>query len=154
MSEKSVMIVLGLLLPLALAGQTAPAKPKATKNSVQTAIEKLIDEYAAAARRGDAAFFEKNLARDYIGIEADGHASTKPEVLDLLRSGTIKFQTVDIKNRNVRVYGNAAVVIGEVNLKGSTATTVVNGTYISTRVLERGKDGQWQMVISQLTKVR
>jgi hypothetical protein len=31
-------------------------------------------------------FFEKNLTRDYILIEADGHMSTNPEILELYRS--------------------------------------------------------------------
>src|SRR5207245_1993885 len=81
------------------------------------AIEKLVDEYAEAAKKGDATFFEKNLARDYIGIEADGHMSTKAEVLELYRSGQSKFETLEVKDRKVRVYSNSAVVISELTMK-------------------------------------
>jgi len=48
-------------------------------------------------------FFEKNLARDYIGIEADAHISTKPEILELYRSVQIKFEILDVKDRKARV---------------------------------------------------
>ena len=155
MKQLAVIAALSLLLPLA-AGQTAArrAKPKSASGSVQAALAKLIDEYAEAAKKGDAVFFQTNLARDYIGIEADGHTSTKPEVLDLVRSGTIKIENLQVKTRSVRTYGMSAVVVSELIIRGTVGTTELEGTYISTRVLEKTSNGQWESVLSQLTKVQ
>ena len=66
-------VVCLLVLPWAF-GQIGGAKHKpATTGEIEKAVEKLIDEYARAVKKGDMTFFEKSLARDYIGIEADGH---------------------------------------------------------------------------------
>ena len=155
MNQTLIITVLCLLIPLGPVGQTAGTIPKAaTNHSVQLAIEKLVDEYAEAAKKGDAAFFEKNLARDYIGIEADGHMSTKPEVLDLYQTGQTKFETLDVTDRKARVYGNIAVVISELTIKGYSGPAQLNGTYRSTRVLEKRQSGRWQSVSSQLTKLQ
>jgi len=154
MNQMSVITVLCLLIPLGTVGQTAGTKQKAATNrSIQVAIEKLVDEYAEAAKKGDATFFEKNLARDYIGIEADGHMSTKAEVLELYRSGQSKFETLEVKDRKVRVYSNSAVVISELTMKSHSGPVELSGTYRSTRVLE-GQNGRWQSVSFQLTKVQ
>lgn len=155
MNQTIIITVLCLLIPLRTVGQTAGTTTKAaTSHSVQLAIEKLADEYAEAAKKGDAAFFEKNLARDYIGIEADGHMSTKPEVLELYRSGQSKFETLEVKDRKVRVYSNTAVVISELTMKGHSGPLELYGTYRSTRVLEKRQDGHWQSVSSQFTKLQ
>lgn len=155
MKQLAVIAAFSLLLPLA-AGQTAArrAKPKSASASLQAALVKLIDEYAEAAKKGDAGFFQTNLARDYIGIEADGHTSTKPEVLDLVGSGKIKLESLQVKTRSVRTYGMSAVVVSELIIRGTVGTTELEGTYISTRVLEKTSNGQWESVLSQLTKVQ
>jgi len=109
--------------------------------------------FAEADKKGDVSFFEKNLARDYISIEADGHMSTKPEVLELYRSGQSKFETLEVKDRKVRLYGSNAVAISELTMKGHSGTVELNGTYRSIRVLET-QNGRWQSVSFQLTKVQ
>jgi ketosteroid isomerase-like protein len=155
MTRTLVIAVLCLLISPAALGQTREAKPKpATIGDMEKAIENLVDQYAEAAKKGDVTFFEKNLARDYIGIEADGHMSTKPEVLELYRSAQVKFETLEVKDRRARLYGNVAVVIGELVMKGHIGITELNGTYRSTHVLERRLDGHWQSVSSQFTKLQ
>jgi len=79
--------------------------------------------------------------------------STKPEVIELYRSGQAKFGTLEVKDRKARVYGNIAVVISELTMRGHSGPAELNGTYRSTRVLE-GKNGRWQSVSFQLTKVQ
>jgi hypothetical protein len=155
MNQPLIITVLCLLVPLGTMGQTARSKlkPADTTHSVQLAIEKLVDEYAEAAKKGDVSFFEKNVARDYIGIDADGHMSTKPEVLELYRSGKSKFDTLEVKDRKVRLYASSAVAISELTMKGHSGTAELNGTYRSIRVLER-QNGRWQSVSFQLTKVQ
>lgn len=154
MKQLWIIGVLSLLALPGAMGQTRGAKQKPATGDTEKAVEKLIDQYAEAAKKGDVTFFEKNLARDYIGIEADGHMSTKPEILELYRSGQIKFEILDVKDRRARLYGNVAVVITELAMKGHSGRTELNGTYRSTDVLEKRPDGHWQSVSSQLTKLQ
>jgi len=155
MNQTLISAVVCLLLSLGTGGQSAASKQKpAASGSTEKAVEKLIDEYTEAAKKGDTDFLEKNLAREYIGIEADGHLSTKAEILDLYRSGQVKFEVLEVKDRKARVYGDIAVVISELAIKGHTGAGELNGTYRSTRVLQRSPDHNWRLVNSQLTKVQ
>jgi hypothetical protein len=156
MDHRAVVKMFCLLVAVGTAAQIAArSKEKpSTSGSTEKAVEKLVDEYAEAAKNGDATFLEKNLARDYIGIEADGHMSTKPDVLELFRSGRVKFERFDVKDRKARIYVNVAVVISELAMTGHSGQAELNGTYRCTRVLERAKHGHWQSVSSQLTKLQ
>jgi len=155
MNQVLVVAVLCLLVSPGALSQTARANQEpAPLGDIEKAIEKLVDQYGEAARRADAVFVERNLAREYIGIEADGHMTTKPEVLELYRAGQVKFETLEVKDRKARVYGHVAVVIAELAVKGHSGREELNGTYRSTRVLVRTPDGRWQSVSSQLTKVQ
>ena len=80
--------------------------------------------------------------------------TTKPEVLELYRSGQVKFETLEVKDRKARVYDHIAVVISELTMKGRSGRAELSGTHRSTRVLERRPDGRWQSVSYQLTKVQ
>jgi hypothetical protein len=155
MSQASAIAVLCLLVsPGALSQTAAENQKRASVGDVEKAIERLVDQYGEAARKADVVFFEKNLAREYIGIEADGHMTTKPEVLELYRSGQVKFETLEVKDRKARVYGRIAVVISELTMKGRSGRAELSGTYRSTRVLERRPDCGWQSVSYQSTKVQ
>ena len=155
MNQTLITAVVFLLVSPGTVGQSsAPKQKAAASGSTEKAVEKLMDEYAEAAKNADTAFLEKNLAREYIGIEADGHLSTKAEILELYRSGQIKLEALEVKDRKARVYGNIAVVIIELAMKGQSGGAELNGTYRSIRVLERGPGGTWHLVSSQLTKVQ
>src|SRR5262245_50662952 len=105
MNQTLTTAVVCLLLSLATVGQSpGPTHRPDVGGSTEKAVEKLMDEYTEAARKGDTAFLEKSLAREYIGIEADGHLSTKAEILELYRSGQVKFEALEIKDRKARVY--------------------------------------------------
>jgi len=107
---------------------------------------------AEAAKKGDVTFFEKILTRDYILIEADGHMSTNLKFWSYTAPArsNLKHWTSSIARH---VYGNIAIVISELAMKGHSGRTELNGTYRSTDVLERRPDGHWQSLSSQLTKL-
>ena len=112
------------------------------------------DEIWDAGRKGDAAVFEKILADNYIRIGGDGRMSTKAETVDLYKSGRLKWDTIDLKNRKVRMFGNTAIVTREDNVKGHMGSNEISGTYRDTAVYVKMKNGQWQYVNFQTTKVQ
>jgi ketosteroid isomerase-like protein len=149
-----VVAALLFLLPCLLMAKGKEKKSDSSKaagaGSVEQAVEKFDEQFRDAALKSDTAFFEKNLADDYIVINPMGTA-TKQEVLDRYKSGQTKFDSIDVKDRKVRVYGNTAVVTAEADVKGRSAGSEMSGTYRSTRVLVK-KNGQWQAVSFQTTK--
>src|SRR5579863_7048540 len=151
-----------LAVPLAL-GQDGPPpnriKERATsgkgnKAGGQQAVEKLDDELFAADLKGDAAFFEKNLADDYVRIDAHGEMRNKTETIDRYKSGLRSLDVLDLKKRQVRIFGNTAIVTREDNAKGRVGSNEFTGTYRKTVVYVKEKNGQWLNVNFQSTKVQ
>jgi ketosteroid isomerase-like protein len=137
--------------------QTKEKKEKAKPaggRSVEQSVEKLDDEIFAAAKRGDAEAFGKFLADDYVRIGPDGQMRNKAEAVDLYKPGRLKWDSIELKNRKVRVYGNTAIVTREDDVKGHMGTNEISGTYRDTVVYVKGKNGQWQDVNFQSTKVQ
>ncbi len=157
MRRMLVIALLSLLMPCLMLGQTKERKEKAKPaggGNVEQAVEKLDDELFDAAKKGDAAVFEKHLADNYIRIGDDGQMLNKVETVDVYKSGRIKWDTIDLKNRKVRVYGNTAIVTREDNVKGHIGSKEISGTYRRTIVYVKMKNGQWQDVTFQSTKVQ
>lgn len=156
MRKLSLVLILTLLSLLTM-GQTEEKKEKAKPaggGSVKQSVEKLDDEVYAAAKRGDAEAFGKFLADDYVRIDADGQMRNKAEAVDLYKSGQRKIDTIEMKSRKVRVYGNTAIVTRENDIKGHMGANEFSGTYHDTVVYLKGKNGQWQDVNYQSTKVQ
>ena len=157
MRRMLVIALLSLLMPSLTLGQTKEKKEKAKPaggGSVEQAVEKLDDELFDAAKKGDATVFEKHLADNYIRIGDDGQMLNKAETVDVYKSGRIKWDTIDLKNRKVRMFGNTAIVTREDNVKGHIGSNEISGTYRRTIVYVKMKNGQWQDVTFQSTKVQ
>lgn len=127
---------------------------KGNKAGEQQAVEKLDDELFAADLKGDAAFFEKNLADDYVRIDAHGEMRNKAETVDRYKSGLRKLDALDSKKRKVRMFGDTAIVTREDTAKGRVGSNEFSGTYRKTVVYVKGKNGQWLNVNFQSTKVQ
>ena len=84
----------------------------------------------------------------------DGKAHNKAESVDLYKSGRLKWESIDLKSRTVRVFGNTAIVNREDDVKGKIDDTEISGAYRDTVVYVKGKNGQWRDVNFQSTKVR
>ncbi len=157
MRRMLVIALLSLLMPCLALGQIKEKKEKAKSpggGAAQQAVEKVDDEILDAARKGEAAVFEKILADNFIRIGGDGQMRTKAETVDLYKSGRLKWDTLDLKNRKVRMFGNTAIVTREVNEKGHMGSNEIGGTYRDTAVYVKMKNGQWQYVNFQTTKVQ
>ncbi len=157
MRRMLVVALLSLLMPCLTLSQTREKKEKAKPvggGSAEQAVEKVDDEIWDAGRKGDAAVFGKILNDSYVRIGGDGRMYTKSETVDAYRSGRIKWDMIDLKNRRVRVYGNTAIVTREDNVKGHMGSNEISGTYRTTIVYVKMKNGKWQDVTFQTTKVQ
>jgi len=157
MRRMLVIALLALLLPCLTLGQVKEKKEKvksAGGGAAQQAVEKVDDEILDAFRKGDAAVFGKILADNFIRIGGDGSMLTKAETVDFYKSGRIKWDVIDLKSRKVRMFGNTAIVTREANVKGHMGSKEISGTYRETAVYVKMKNGQWQYVNYQETKVQ
>jgi ketosteroid isomerase-like protein len=146
--RKANFVVLAAVVIYVLAAPHALGQGGTVEQSIKASTEQLNQ----AALKGDAATYDKLLADDYISINVLGGTSTKAQILENMKSGKAKFDAIEVLDSKVRVYGDAALVIGLANVKGRSGDTDISGQYRSVRVWIKQK-GQWKTVSFQATRV-
>ena len=126
---------------------------QAQTTNVEQELIRLEREWAAAFVKLDAAAYERIEADDFILTDDAGGIETKAEEVASLRDGGWKVQGLQLDDLKVRVYGDAAVVIGRLIQKAQRkgVDESYTGRFTDTWV-RRG--GRWQVVASQLTRIR
>ena len=155
---KQLLLWAGVLV-LALQPATAQmcnmkGKEKGTKGgSVAEQIEKLSDEGREAALKGDAAFLENNTADDYSAIGGMGNVMSKSDAIQMRKSGDVKYSSIDVSDKKVRVYGNSAVLTATADIKGTVKDKDISGKYRIGQVWVK-QGGKWKIAHMQSTKVQ
>ncbi|HEY2931346.1 MAG TPA: nuclear transport factor 2 family protein [Acidobacteriota bacterium] len=102
--------------------------------------------------RADIAALEKLLGDDLTYVHSSGRLETKAEFLQSLRSGKLRYKSIDIKELQVRPYGNTAVLTGrcqvEINSNGEDLSFEIRYTDIWVK-----RQSTWQMVAWQATRL-
>lgn len=155
-------IALLCLLSLSLAagqqaGTAKSQKPKtktaSATSSVEDQIKKLEQDWAQATVKGGTAAVDQYEADDIISTDPSGRVTDKAQDKKDLSSGDLKFQSMELSDLKVRVYGNTAVASGANTLKGTYKGEDISGTYRFTDTWVK-RNGKWQAVASQGTKVQ
>jgi len=121
-------------------------------SEITAQIIELAEQARVAALKGDADWQERNLAEDFTAIEPNGEIKTKSEAIAMRRSGAIKFESIDVLDRQIRVYGDTAIVITRANIKAHISGHEIEGGSWLTAVWVN-KNGQWKEVTSQSTSI-
>ena len=115
-------------------------------------IHSLFERGDRALMTADLATLQQIFADDYVQYDPSGKASSRQEVIDALRSGSVRYPAIVSTARRIRLFGDMAIVHGSESDEMETA-----GAHFSVRylymdvVLKRG--GRWQIVGSQLAKL-
>jgi len=110
-------------------------------------MERLARE---ASLRRDADFSQRTLADDYVAITPLGTVTTKQDTVSARKSRQLRYDTIDVSDMVIRVYGDTAVVTARADVKGHQLGEDFSGPYRYTRVWVR-KTGHWQAVSYQAT---
>jgi ketosteroid isomerase-like protein len=102
---------------------------------------------------GDAAALERMTSDDYTFITLRGELRTKAEIVKGFATGAFKYESREISDLNIRVYGNAAVVTGRSTQKGVENGKDYSGDYWFTRVYVK-ESGRWLTVALQTTLIQ
>jgi ketosteroid isomerase-like protein len=111
-------------------------------------VTQLEHQSHEAFLQGDTATLDRILADDFIFTDPGGKLSTKAEWIADMASGELTFESVHIDDLQVRIYGDAAVTIGRVTMKGQSKDGSFNAQYCYTAMYVR-RDGRWQVVAEQ-----
>jgi uncharacterized protein (TIGR02246 family) len=139
--RKVTLIVLGLVVVLVLAAPLALGQG----GTVEQQISALSDQVIQAQLKDDTSFFEKYLADDATIIHGDGTVWTKAQEIGNLKSGTLKYESIETRERNIRVYGDTAVVIFLIFFKGAVSGKPYSGDLRRMMVWVKQK-GNWKTV--------
>lgn len=149
---------LGLLLFLpfvcpVFAAQHVAVHRSQMDSDEEAAVREIVDmerQAKEASLRRDVDFSLKTLADDYVAITPLGQITTKQDSVSVRKSGRLRYDTINITDMVVRVYGDTAVVTARADVKGHQLGEDFSGPYRYTRVWVR-RSGRWQTVSYQET---
>jgi len=90
---------------------------------------------------------------DYTFITLRGEMRTKPDILKGFSSGSFHYESRQISDLKVRIYGNTATFTGRSVQKGMKNGKDYSGDYRFTRVYVKEK-GRWITVALQTTLIQ
>ena len=122
-------------------------------SKIQEEIKKLEEARNQAILKGDFAAIDRMTSEDYTFVTLRGEMRTKTEIVNGFKSGSFRYQSREISDLNVRVYGDAAVVTGRSIQKGTENGKDYSGDYWFTRVYAK-QNGRWITVALQTTPIQ
>lgn len=150
----AVLLSLVLLSLPAFSAQHVAVRPRtALESTDQQAIREIVDmERLAkeASLKRDVDFSERTLADDYVAITPLGQVATKQDSVSARKSRQLRYETINVSDMVVRIYGDMAVVTARADVKGQQLGEDFSGPYRYTRVWVR-RSGHWQTVSYQAT---
>jgi len=129
--------------------RSRPSIDTGDQETIREIIEMERQAREASIRR-DVDFSQRTLADDYVGITPLGQVTTKQDSVSARKSRQLRYDTIDVTDMVVRVYGDTAVVTARADVKGHQLGEDFSGPYRYTRVWVR-KTGHWQAVSYQAT---
>lgn len=155
MFNKCVMFLLVAFAAVpAIAAQRVSVRPRSMGDSSDQPIIREIIEMERQAKeasiRRDAEFSRRTLSDDYVDITPLGQVHTKEDTISARKSGQLRYETINVTDMVVRIYGDTAIVTARADVKGHQMGEDFSGPYRYTRVWVR-RAGHWEAVSYQAT---
>lgn len=153
--NRCALFLLCLLAALpAVSAQRVSARPTVMADTGDPETIREIRDMERQAREAslhrDADFSQRTLADDYVAITPLGQVTTKQDTVSARKSRQLRYETIDVTDMVVRLYGDTAVVTARADVKGTQLGEDFSGPYRYTRVWVR-RGGRWQAVSYQAT---
>jgi ketosteroid isomerase-like protein len=104
-----------------------------------------------ALMSADLVVLARIFADDYVQYNEAGKAFTKQDVLESFRSGAIRYPSIVSTGRQIRVFGDTAIVHGAESDEVESEGKRFSVRYVYLDVL-RKQNGEWKLVASQLAR--
>ena len=130
-----------------MAADAAPAAGK----SEEAAVKKAHKQWTDSLTKKDAKAAEAVLTDDYSIVDPGGRQNNKQFIVDGLKGGLLKLDTVDVADMTVRVIGSTGIVTSVQTIKGTYDDSDVSGRFRVTDVLVK-QDGKWMIAAGHMTK--
>lgn len=114
------------------------------------AIEAMEDRLKQAVISSNVYALDELLADDVVFIDPSGRRLTKAEDIEVYRRGLVSVGQYEVVDREVRSFGEVAIVHSIITISGRALGTPFDGQYHYTRVWSI-RAGRWQVVAAQAT---
>lgn len=138
--RKSVPLFVILLLASACCAET-PEQVKA-----------LDRQWAEATTKADASALNQLLSDDLTYTHSTGETQSKAEFIASVSKGEIRYNSIRFESSKARVYGDTAVIVSHLRIKLTTGGKNIDLHPCFLDVWVK-KNGRWQMVAHQATKI-
>ncbi|RWA53255.1 hypothetical protein AU476_14410 [Cupriavidus sp. UYMSc13B] len=120
--------------------------------NVEQQISALSDEMIQANLKGDTGFYQKYYADDATIVHGNGKLFTKDQDIADLKSGALKYEAIDVREKTIHVYGDTAVVHLLLTFKGSLSGKPFDPINLRRTVVWVNQNGNWKVVAWQVTR--
>jgi ketosteroid isomerase-like protein len=115
-------------------------------------VRQLENERIQALLKGDAAFIERVYADDYSVVGANGIIRNKSQVVEELKAGGIKVESIKNDDLEARVYGDTVILTGHTTQTVRDRGQTSSGQVLFTRVYVKRNNG-WQLASQHMSTV-
>lgn len=112
--------------------------------SAQDNVQEVEAEWARALVAGDLPALNALYADDLVYVHSNGSVDTKQQWLGLIETGRVSFSSAEAQNKQVRNYGNTAVVNALYNVVLNSRQMAIQ--YLTVFVMD---DERWRIVTQQ-----
>ncbi len=150
----SILILIMIVSADHPVGQTRPKDISLnSETNVERDIKSLEEARNQAVLHGDVATLDRMTSDDYTFITLRGELRTKSDILKGFASGSFHYDSRQVSDLKVRVYGDTAIVTGRSVQKGMENGKDYSGDYRFTRVYVK-ENGHWLTVALQTTLIQ
>jgi ketosteroid isomerase-like protein len=128
--------------------------PKSQAESLPDSQKELIameHRWIDATIKGDADAFASFMADQYVAVVSNARIRDKATWVEGVRSGGLKYESVELRNLKVRLYGDTAIVTGEYTQKATSngQDYSARGAYVTTWLK---RNDRWQAIASGFSR--
>ena len=123
----------------------------AEQNSDEKEIEELFEAGDRALMAADLAVLARIFADDYVQYDPSGQPFTKQQVLDSLRTSSVRYPSIVSTARSIRLFGDFAIVHGSEDDIVEADGRRFPARYLYMDVVAK-RNGRWQIMGSLLAK--
>jgi len=113
----------------------------------EQALRQVISNLQKALQTGNADELDRIYANSYVFTAVDGTRSNKAQRLAAIRSGKLKYKSLNIENVKIQIYGDAAVATFNGEAKFGPGNENLDGKFVTTTTFIKS-NGHWMQVAS------
>ena len=152
--KRAIAIAFVSVLVVALGFSQNTKHSPATKSDAgaEQQVKQMEQQLRSEVIKGETSSMEKFEAEDAVNVDASGMMLDKKRSIQMVKDGSVKYTAIDVKEEQVRSYGNTAIYNGLASTKVTVNGQDYNGDYRVTIVWAK-LNGQWKRLSFQATPV-